>query len=659
VFRLTPSNESKTYTSFQKHFLKLDHKQETAIPGYYKIQFAEPKITAELTATTHGGAHRYQFAPQVAPRLILEPTSHLSSAGWTENVKVIVDAEKNMVIGEILLLDGVSGRYKGLPVYFVLTFDQKFLRVRAFGAKGEVQGHTPTAKQTIYKANKERLFLEFEFALATEIVDAKLALSHVDQRGAQSNFDAELGKLSFDDLQEKARSEWNKTLGRIQVRGGSGVDQTKFYTALYRSFLMPSEFSDAPTPSGVHRYLGYDKKIHESASPYYANFSLWDTFRTTHPLYNLIAQAEQRDMIRSLLNVADQSERLPRWGGGAGHADSMLGFPAHIAIAESYLKGVDGFDAEKALNIMKRTALPEKTLEKGQECLESYEAFGFCPLDKHDESVSFTLEYAYADYSTSLFAEALGRQKDSEKFRSRAWKALSSLWDTSLALFVPHDSKGERHEVINAKDSSYLALDAGAKAFVEGSANQWRWYVPYRPEVLIKLYGDRFVPQLEEFFAESRAEIGSMYPGTNYWHGNEPSIHAAYLFAFAGRPDLTQKWVRWIMETKYQAAPKGLDGDDDAGTISSWFVLSSLGFYPLAGTTKYAVGYPLFQEAELQLALKKLVIKKINQGPDEHYVKEVWINGQRLQKPWFDHHQIAGGGEIVFVMSANPQAWGQ
>jgi predicted alpha-1,2-mannosidase len=432
---------------------------------------------------------------------------------------------------------------------------------------------------------------------------------------------------------------------------------------------MPSHVSDALEISddgeinkvGIEEkyfYRGYDKKTHSAANPFYGNFSLWDTFRTVHPLYNLIAKKEQTDMIASLLEIAKQSGRVPRWGGQAGHSDSMLGFPGHIAISESFLKGIPLNEAE-AFQLMTQIQKPFLNLDKGQECLEDYATLGFCPLEYGKGSLSYSMEYAYSDFALSLMAAKLNLEQESQFYRQRSERVLNH-WNSQERIFAPKKRSHSFAANLSPMDNSYLPLGEGGKSLFEGSLLQWRWYIPYSKELFLRTTDSQTISDLDAFFKNSRQSTGSMYPGGNYWHGNEPGLHSVYLFNWLGRPDLTQHWVRWLLAHKYANHPKGLDGEDDAGTLSAWYVWSALGLYPIAGTSKYFIGSPSIQNATLQLADQKL-LKIIVQSEDPRwvYVSSVTLNGKPLNTTEIDHDDIKNGGELVFQMAAQPHSWGQ
>ncbi len=386
--------------------------------------------------------------------------------------------------------------------------------------------------------------------------------------------------------------------------------------------------------------------------------SLWDTFRTVHPLFNLIARGEERDMIVSLLKMAEQGGYLPRWPSGAGYTGSMFGTPADIVIAESYLKGIRDFDVESAFRFMKKTALapvPAGSPFSGRVGVEHFLKHEYCPADLMKKSVASTIEYSYADQAIARLAEALGQHDDAVLFQKHG-RFYRNLWNPETQFFQPRDS--QRRFLAEFKPEMLTYVDATGKfthAYVEGSAWQWRWGVPSDAAELVSLFKSRefFVQELEQFFARSPAGVG-LNPNAYYWHGNQPDLYAAYLFNYAGRPDLTQKWVRWILETKYGDLENGLDGNDDGGTLSAWYVLSSLGVFPTAGTDRYEITGPLWERAEVQLHDQKLTIVAANAATNHPYIQKVWLNDKPLERLWIPHAAIAGGGTLRFEMGAKP-----
>jgi predicted alpha-1,2-mannosidase len=646
-FLVFPSTEPQSPTGPRhKPEARLDHKDEVAFPGYYATTLPDSGIRAELTATPRVGVHRYAFPQNAKPRILLDVTSVLGR-GKSKEGQVRVLASANEVEGSVRTFGTFSSRYGGIKVYFVARFSQGFATV------GTWQGESFTRDRLEATGDDVGVDLTFKASSPRPVVEVKLAISYVSVANARANLEAEAGAAGFDRIVETAVGAWEDKLARIRVTGGTDKQQTIFYTALYHSLLMPTVFNDVNGD-----YLGFDGQVHQASGfRFYTDMSLWDTFRTTHPLFTLIAPAEQRDMLVSLTEIAKQGGYLPRWPSGNGYSNSMFGTPADIVVTEAYLKGIRGFDAEAAYQAMRKTALgPTRNSRfSGRAGIEDYLKFHYCPFDRERLSVAKTLEYCYADSAVARLAEALGHREDAATFNDHA-RYYRNLWNPATQYFQPRDSRGEFFADFRPQLLTYL--DPGGKytsAYVEGSALQWRWAVPFDAEGLVSLFKSPayFVEELEQFFAKSIPTVGAL-PNAYYWHGNQPDIYAAFLFNAAGRPDLTQKWARWVLETKYGDRENGLDGNDDGGCLSAWYVFASVGLFPGAGTDRYEIVSPLWEKAEVNLGGKRLSIVADNFARDHGYVRKVFLNDKPLDRNWLRHDEIARGGVLRFEMGPKP-----
>jgi predicted alpha-1,2-mannosidase len=648
-FLVIPAMEpARPEAIYQGQTTSFSHSEEAASPGYYTVKLRKPGVLVELTATPRVGVHRYSFDEKRAPHLILNVMNALGNHRSREGrLRVLPEARE--IEGSVRTFGTFAARYGGLKVYFVARFSQPFASFSTW--RDNVVSHNePTVEEGAVGVD-----VEFQQADQPQTITLKLAISHVSIENARANLEAEAGAKSFDQVLAEAQRAWDEKLSSIKIQGGTEKQRTIFYTALYRVFQMPTVFNDANGD-----YMGFDRKVHQTSGfQYFTDLSIWDTFRTAHPLYTLIAPKDQRDMVASLVKMLEQGGWLPRWPSGHGYSNSMLGTPADILIAESYLKGIRDFDAEEAYQAMRRTALaptPLGSAFSGRQGVERYLQYGYCPAGLVERSVSRTLEFAWADHAISLLAEALGHHEDSVLFREHA-QFYRNLWNTNTQYFQPRNAEGKFVEPFKPLLLTYL--DRGekfTKDYVEGSALQWRWGAPYDAAGLISLFKSRayFVEELDNFFAKSDPALGAWNPGPYYWHGNQPDIHAAYLFNDAGRPDLTQKWVRWILDNKYGDGYDGLDGNDDGGTLSAWYVLSALGLYPVAGSDQYQLGAPLFERAEVKLKLQPLVIVAENYATNHPYVRQVWLNDVPLDRCWIRHAEIEKGGVLKFAMSPEP-----
>jgi predicted alpha-1,2-mannosidase len=630
------------------HCIRFSHSDEVASPGYYAVKLAEPGVLVELTATPRVGVHRYTFTKDKAPHLILDVTHALGNHRTSDGeVRVLPDAGE--VEGAVRLFGTFASRYGGLKTYFVARYDQPLAAFATW------QGDRLSLAQTNARGNQVGVDLTFAPTNRQHVVTLKVAISYVSIQNARANLEAEADIKDFDAVVARAQQIWEERLSLVKVQGGTDKQKTIFYTALYRAFEMPTLFNDA-----CREYVGFDGKVHQTDGfQYFTDLSLWDTFRTVHPLYTLIAPKEQRDMLNSLVKMLEQGGWLPRWPSGRGYSNSMLGTPADIVIADSYLKGIRGFDVERAYQAMRQTALAPNwrgAAFSGRQGIQQYLKYKYCPSGPVRESVARTLEFGWADHAISLLAEALGHHADAELFLDHS-RYYRNLWNPATQYFQPRDPEGRFVEPFKPLLLTYFDRKGTyTKDYVEGSALQWRWGAPYDAPGLIALFKSRdyFVDELNSFFARSDPAMGAWSPGPYYWQGNQPDIHAAWLFNEAGRPDLTQKWVRWLLDHKYDDNYVGLDGNDDAGTISAWYLFGALGLYPVPGSDKYELGAPLFERAELKLKDKPLVIVAQNYAPNRCYAGKVWLNDQPLDRSWITHGEIAQGGTLRFSMAAEP-----
>ena len=643
-FLIQPVDHAKlTKEDPNEIFYTYSHEDELAYPGYYGIELPQQGIQAELTSTERVGIHQYTFSEIEIPGIYMDVThtigDHRSEDGYI-NIKNEYEME-----GHARTFGSFGSRYGGLKVYFAARFSSP---IQEYGLwKNDMYlSQTPTA-------HADKLHAHVSFKAHT--VQIKLAISHVSIENAWKNLDAETGDRDFNQVAKEALHVWEKRLSAINVSGGTKEQQINFYTALYRSFQMPTIFNDV---NG--EYIGFDKQIHTTDSfNYFTDMSIWDTFRTTHPLYNLVAVNDQKDMVESLILMAKQGGWLPRWPSGNGYTNSMLGTASDIVISEAYQKGICDFDVEFAYQNMKKLALastPKGAAFSGRRGNDDCVQYGYCPADSMDQAVSRTLEYAWSDYSVGLLAQALGHHEDAAMFHELSMN-YKNVWNPETQYFHPRNADGSFTEKFKPLLLTYVDGDETyTNDYVEGSALQWRWAPFFDAPGLIDLFKSKeyFIDELNTFFANSDYEIGYWYPGSYYWHGNEPDIHAPYLFNYVDRPDLTQKWVRSILETKYKNRYDGLDGNDDAATMSAWYIFSALGFYPVAGTDVYQLGAPQFEQAEINLGATQLTVMAKNYAPDHIYANEIWLNDTLLDRTWIKHSEIIHGGILKFEMSKEP-----
>lgn len=651
-FLFTPTIKPPDEIDFSEdYYHTFSHSDESAFPGYYSVKFNDEEIQSEFTCTERVGVHKYTFNQKSRMNILINVTNTVGDKR-AEDGQVTIIPEKNEISGSVRTFGTFASRYGGIKVFFVAKFDNN---ISEYGIWDGIK-FNKSAKTEV--SNTLVVSLGFNDSKEDKQLNVKLGISHVSIENAQQNMESEVGNSSFNEILQRAVAKWEEKLSLIKIDGCTNEQKFIFYSSLYRCFQMPTIFNDV---NG--EYIGFDKNIHKTTDfTYYTDLSLWDTFRTIHPLFNLISKEYQRDMLVSLVTMAEQGGWLPRWPSGNGYTGSMLGSPADITIAESYLKGIADFDVNYAYKNMKEVALdatPKGSASSGRRSIEGYLKYKYCPADFKERSVSRTMEYAWADNSISMLAGVLGHKEDSVKFAEHS-KYYKNLWNPATQYFQARNSDGKFVEKFNPLQLTYTDWDEEyTKGYVEGSALQWRWAIPFDANGLISLFKNReyFVNELNDFFELAEPQMAAWNPGSYYWHGNEPDIHAAYLFNYVQRPDLTQKWVRWILENKYDNTYTGLDGNDDAGTLSAWYIFSSLGFYPIAGSDIYQLGAPLFENAEINLGENILTVTAKNYSPTNIYVEKILFNDSLINRSWIKHSEIANGGTLLFVMSDKPNTY--
>ncbi len=631
----------------------LDHANERAEPGYYTALLSDIGVEVELSATPRVGVHRYTFPAGAEPHLLVDATSVLGDRqGGAGTVEVRVLEREVTGFGRIW--GSFSARYGGLTVYFVARFSSDFAGFATWYADSSFPGQA--------SASGDDVGADLRFADGTTAVEVQVALSFVSEANARENLTREVASGGFDEVRAAARREWQSMLSRVRIASDDARVRTIFYTSLYHSMIMPTAFSDT---NG--EYLGFDQEISLAEDfTYRTDMSLWDTFRTEHPLLVLVAPEVQRDSLKSLVRMARAGGSLPRWPSGAGYTGSMFGSPADMVIAESWLKGVTDFEVDEAYAFMRATAeAPPAPGTDGRDDVGVCLTYGYCPADRMSESVPRTLEYAWADASIALLASALGHDADAATFHARSLRYRNT-FNPLRGYFQPRRADGSWVEPFFADITTYEAEALGGLAaalmddYVEGSARQWRWTAPQDPAGLIALLGGAapFVAELEAFLGDASSTMGATNPGSGYWHGNQHDMHAIYLFNDAGRPELTQRWVRWALDQRYDTNHAGLDGNDDGGTLSAWYVLSAMGIYPVAGTDRYWLGAPIVSAAQVVLGDDVILrVEAVGQAADALYVQEAWLGAERLCAPTLRHAQL-GAGTLRFVMGTAPAPGG-
>lgn len=641
-----PDRPGSGYTS------RFSHDSEAAQPGYYAVTLADYGIRAELTAGARVGVHRYAF-PQGRPaHVVLDlRTSMYDYPGKVQWSRIRVRPD-----GTVTGFRETRGWAPGRQLYFALRFSQPMIGHALHDTEQDVpyKGFPPPGeKDPAQRAQIEgrQLVAGFDFgsALRGPLV-AKLAISPVSEDGAIANLDAELPGFDFDRMRADAKADWSQALGVAEIDAPE-PQRRAFFTALYHAFMGPSLFMDSDG-----RYRGPDNAVHQASGwTNYSTFSLWDTYRALHPLLTIV-QPEQRtsDIVNSLLASRRESPYgvLPVWAFHGLETWCMIGYHAVPVIADAYMKGIRGYDANEALDAMVASASYGP-----YDGIAQYMELGYVPIDEEGEAASKTLEYAYDDWTIHRMAQAMGRKDVAAAFGKRAanWK---HAFDPDTGFMRARKRDGSFRTPFDPDASGY------GTDYTEGNAWQYSWYVPQDVAGLAAAHGgtDKLLARLDAVFDatvdprvfEHMEDITGLIGW--YAHGNEPSHHVAYLYAYAGQPWRTQARLKQVMDTQYKPTPDGLAGNDDLGQMSAWYVFTALGFYPVApGTNQYILGRPFVSKATLNLPNGKRFTVIADGLDDTHpYVGSVSLDGKPLDRAFITHAELMAGGEVRFSMQAQP-----
>ena len=638
-FDQTKINEAGYLSTFRKE-------TEQASPGFYAVHLDDPDIQAEITATLRTALYRFTYSDgDPAPALVVDPSHALPSCS-VEDAAIEADPAGDRVTGWVLYKGALTGRNGGFHLYF----DMRFSRAATVWSTWLEQ----TLTEGLESAAGPEIGMGFTFAPSSDPLLVKVGLSYVDVEGATKNLDAEQPGWDFEGVLQAAQESWSDDLNKIKVEGGSRDEQVMFYTGIYHSLMHPTLLTDVDG-----RYTGFDKQAHTADGwSYYTDFSMWDTYRCTHSLYTLMVPERHGDMLRSLLTMYEQGGHLPKWAAGTGYSGAMIGTPADVILAEAAQKGVSGFDQDLAYQAVVANAVTAQA-SGGRAGVSAYLELGYVPAEEVGGSAARTLEFGVADGAIASWAATRGETDDAQAFTSRS-KGYVHLWDPAVEFLRGKNADGSWVE----GDGEFQDLDWDTSYYTEGTAWQYLWLVPHDPLGLADLFGsvEATADKLELFFATPEPDdpLMEFLPDLYYWHGNEPDIHAAYLFDEYGRADRTQYWVREIFATRYGTGPDGLDGNDDLGTMSAWYVFSAAGFYPNAGQTRYWIGSPLFSRTVFDLGGGK-TFQVIAEGASAEnlYVQSARLNGEDLEQPWFDHADLAEGGTLELIMGPQASAWGR
>ncbi|MDD4727472.1 MAG: GH92 family glycosyl hydrolase [Dysgonamonadaceae bacterium] len=606
------------------------HSDEKATAGYYSVLLKDENIKAELTVTTYTGVHRYTF-PKNKPASIIIDLAHLI------NDEHIYEAElektsDNEIVGMRRTRGWVDNQY----VYFVAQFSQPFEAVDFIDSKNIV----PSENKLL--GTELQAVLNFDTQKNNPII-AKVGVSIVSVENARENLENDVEGFDFDAVHSAARAKWSDVVSKITVKGSSDENITNFYTAMYHSMVVPNIVNDV---NGDYRRHDMSISKLEKGEKRYSTFSLWDTFRAWNPLMTLIDETLVNDMILSFLDMYDTTGELPIWPLSAGETGTMIGYHSVSVIADAYLNGIRGFDAERALDAMIVSS------EKNKKGADYYIKNGFIPSNIKKESVSCLLEFAYDDWAIAQMAKAMGKEDIYNIYIERSQNYVN-VFDGATKFF-----RGKR--IDSNWETPFNPFEVG-RDYTEATAWQYRFFVPHDVNGMKQLFGgkDVFIAALDSLFTVTSEVDGDLVDITGligqYAHGNEPSHHMAYLYNYVGQPWKTQQMTRRLLEEMYQATPEGISGNEDCGQMSAWYILSSLGFYSVApGSSEFALTTPLFEEATIQLQNGKTLQVLANNPQKNVYIDKVEMNGKVVETNFITFNQIMEGGVLEFTLTSQP-----
>jgi predicted alpha-1,2-mannosidase len=664
----SPDNPGEGYRS------RFDHADETAAPGYYSVFLKDCNVKAELTCTKRAAFHRYTFPQSESSRIILDLGHQLGNNSSQELSELRIYDDNR--------IEGVKSSGFG-KVWFVAKFSKPFRYYGTF----DNEYKTPESGGSIWpykngeKGKSIGAFVTFN-TVENEQILVKVGISYTGLEGARKNLETEISDWNFDLIKDKASDEWEKELSRIKVDGATEDQKVIFYTALYHSFLAQYISQDVDGS-----YIGGDRKTHIAKGfDYYGSFSCWDTYRSQHPLLTITAPGHVNDIIRSVEAKTREYGWLPAQHFQNVFGEAMVGDHLIPVIVDAYFKGYRDYDVKFLYEAMRRKALEEPNppvpATAARSGLKYYLELGYTPVDRINESVPNTLELAYDDWCIAQLAKDLGKVQDYELFMKRAGN-YRNLWDPLTQFMRPRKADGSwleelgshEQEIVTEGNHTYYKyfdpLLVGRRPnryYTESNAWQYIWSVQHDVPGLIGLFGgkEKFIEKLDTFFEMSPDITPPKYVGVvgtigQYVHGNQPSHHVAYLYDYVGQPWKTQRRVREICTELYRSGPGGICGNEDMGSLSSWYVLSSMGFYPVTpGSRYYAIGSPSFGEVIIDNGNGKVfTIRAENNSEKNIYIQSASLNGKPITRTWLSQEEITSGGTLIFKMGPEPnKKWG-
>lgn len=638
--KFVPGSKENPEEGYRSRYSK---NTEVASPGYYSVLLEDYGIKAELTASQRVGFHKYTFPGDLESKIVIDLGHGIQDRTLQSHLTVV---DENTVTG----YRHSTGFIKNQHVYFCAEFSKPIKSFIAYsdgqtGSKKDVEGNTCK--------------VVLDFGQEDEIA-VKVGISYVDEAGAMNNINEELPHWDFKKVAAQARELWEKELSRIEIEPDNQEGKTIFYTALYHNMVSPNLISDIDG-----RYRGWDGEVHKSERNFYTNYSLWDTYRGTHPLYVLLYADKNNEFINSMLQRYKEIGELPINEYGINETFCMIGNHSIPVIVDAYLKGTADFDADLAYEAIKHSSTYSGYNFKVD--WEKYMRYGYLPADSIlEESVSRTLESAYNDWCVAQMAKKMGKEDDYRYFADRAG-FYKNLFDKTTSFMRGRNSDGSWVTPFDPFKISHAGTGGGN--YTEGNAWQYTWHVQHDVTGLIDLMeGEgKFSTKLDSLFILDPVVYGDGLTVDvtgllgQYVQGNEPCHHVPYMYNFTGKPWRTQEIVNELKNTFYKSGRDGLCGNDDCGQLSAWYIFASLGFYPLCpGSGSYIIGTPSYKSVKLKLSKNnEFVVKADKLSAENYYIQSAKLNGETYTKTYINYNDIKDGGVLEFIMGPHPnKEWG-
>ncbi|WP_242695939.1 GH92 family glycosyl hydrolase [Desertivirga brevis] len=640
LFLPVSGNKDKPYES------SFSHNQEQAKAGYYQVKLLDYDVNAELTATEHTGFHRYTYPEKQNAKLLIDLGHSLSKKRNYWQCQII---ESNIRIVDNYTIEGyriLTGWAKLRKVFFRAEFLEPIANIELY------DGNTIRKDAKIINGTNLKALASFKLSAQKPLL-VKVGLSAVSIENARLNLQQENPDWNFDAKVQEADRKWEKELNKVLVEGTQEQKEI-YYTGLYHAFIQPNNIADV---NG--EYQATDFSIQKAIdNKHYSTFSLWDTYRAAHPLYTLLQEERTAGFINSMIRQYETYGYLPIWQLWGEENYCMIGNHAIPVIVDAALKGIKGFDLNKAYNAVRASSITDHPGSP----FSSWDKYKYIPENIQSQSVSITLEMAYDDWCVSQFAKLLGEEDDFKYFLERSQR-YRNLYDNSTGFFRAKNTEGKWIDPFNPLQYG----GNGGNPYTEGNAWQYFWYVPQDIKGLISLVGGNkaFTAKLDKFFTLNALpeEVNGNASGFigQYAHGNEPSHHAAYLYNYAGQPWKTQGYVAKVLNTLYNNSSSGYSGNEDCGQMSAWYIFSAMGFYPVnPANGSYQIGSPVLKKAKIQLANgRSFTVTAANVSPINTYIQMIKLNGKPYNQISITHKQIVSGGTLEFIMGSTPnKKWG-